>query len=287
MVDKYDTIGIDCVAMNVNDLICVGATPLSLVDYIAVENPYPDFLEEIGKGLVEGAKQANVSIPGGETSQLPDMITGMKEGYGFDLVGTAIGAVELDKVLVGQDIVEGDVVIGIESNGIHSNGLTLARHVFFTNCGLDVAARFDDLSCTISEELLEPTHIYVREALDLLSSGRDIKALVHITSDGFLNLTRVKNEVGYEIDSLPAPPPIFDLIQQYGNVPSQEMYRVFNMGVGFCIVVSAADADAVMELLKGSSHKAHKIGYATNDHPRSVRIPQFNLLGRAKEFFVS
>src|SRR5262249_50829897 len=133
MMGKYDTIGIDCVAMNVNDVLCVGATPISMVDYIALQEPHPDFLEAIGEGLYEGARRAKISICGGEIAQLREIVKSHsdREGYGFDLAGTAVGIVSLDKIIIGQDIQAGDAVIGIESNGIHSNGLTLARHVFF------------------------------------------------------------------------------------------------------------------------------------------------------------
>ena len=232
-MQKYDTIGIDCVAMNVNDVICVGARPVSMVDYIAIDRVEADVLDQIAIGLTDGAKQAGISISGGEISQLPEMVEGI------DLVGMAVGHVALDHIIEGQDIRDGDILIGIESNGVHSNGLTLARRAFFgEGKRLAPTHKFEDLDCDLGAELLKPTYIYVKEALEVLARARGVKALVHITSDGFLNLARVKAPVGFEIDALPPAPPIFDLIKHHGNVPVTEMYEVYNMGIGFCIVVA-------------------------------------------------
>ncbi|MFN3476548.1 MAG: phosphoribosylformylglycinamidine cyclo-ligase, partial [Candidatus Methylomirabilales bacterium] len=205
LLEKYDTIGIDCVAMNVNDVICVGAEPLCLLDYLAVQDPDPTVLEEIGKGLYKGAELANITIPAGEIAQMRDVIKGVRRHRGFDLVGTCVGLVSLDQVIIGQDIQEGDVVIGLRSNGIHSNGLTLARKILFQKAKLRPDQYLPELGRTLGEELLEPTRIYVREVLTLLRSGLTIKALIHITSDGLLNLTRVQSEVGYVIEDLPDP----------------------------------------------------------------------------------
>lgn len=285
MMDKYDTVGIDCVAMNVNDLICVGATPLSLVDYIAVQDPNPDLLDALSKGLCAGAEMANISISGGEIAQLQDIIQGYKEDFGFDLVGTAVGSVSLDKILVGQTIEAGDVIIGVESNGIHSNGLTLARDVFFKRHLCTINASFPELDRPLGDELLRPTHIYVREALEILNSGVPVKAFVHITSDGFLNLSRVVREVGYIIDTLPPIPPIFSLIQNLGDVSDEEMFRVYNMGVGFCIIVAPQAADRVISIVHAHHKKAYKIGYAVFDKERQVHIKPYGLVGRGKGFF--
>src|SRR5712671_7807353 len=163
MMRKYDTIGSDCVAMNVNDMICVGAKPLSLVDYIAVEQADAAMLDAIGAGLCQGADMAQVSISGGETAQLKDIVNG------FDLVGMAVGRVDLDKVISGKGVAEGDVVIGVRSNGVHSNGLSLARRAFFGGAKpYPIDHKFADLSVPLGEELLRPTHIYVPEALEIL-----------------------------------------------------------------------------------------------------------------------
>jgi phosphoribosylformylglycinamidine cyclo-ligase len=178
MMGKYDTIGIDCVAMNVNDMICVGATPLSLVDYIAIDHADAAMLDAIGAGLCVGAELAQVSISGGETAQLKDIVNG------FDLVGMAVGRVALDRVISGKHVVEGDVVIGVRSGGVHSNGLSLARRAFFEQHRYKVDHKFDELELALGEELLRPTHIYVREALEILRDVNSVKALINITSDG-------------------------------------------------------------------------------------------------------
>ena len=217
MMDRYDTVGIDCVAMNVNDLICVGARPITLVDYVAVERAEPAMLTALGAGLAEGARRSDISISGGEIAEMRDVIKGAPSGVGFDLAATAVGRVELDAINIGTEVSPGDSIIGIASSGIHSNGLSLARQVFFETAGLTVADRVDDLGGTVGEALLRPTHIYVREALDLLASDVPVHALVHITSDGFLNLTRIEARVGMRLDALPAPPPVFTVLQWTGR----------------------------------------------------------------------
>ncbi len=287
MMDKYDTVGIDCVAMNVNDLICVGATPLSLVDYIALQDPNPDLLDSLSQGLCAGAEMANISISGGEVAQLQDIIQGYKENSGFDLVGTAVGSIPLDKILVGQNIEEGDIIIGVESNGIHSNGLTLARHVFFERHTNAINASFPELDRPLGDELLRPTHIYVQEALEILNGGIPVKAFVHITSDGLLNLSRVVREVGYIIDTLPPIPPIFSLLQHLGDISDEEMFRVYNMGVGFCIIVAPQAADRVLSIVHAHHKKAYRIGHAVFDKERQVHIKPYGLVGQGKQFFKS
>src|SRR5215813_12319453 len=218
---KYDTIGIDCIAMNVNDMICVGAKPLSLVDYIAIDRADAAMLDAVAVGLCEGARMAGISISGGETAQLKDIVTG------FDLVGMAVGRVALDKVICGRDVKAGDVVIGVKSNGIHSNGLSLARRAFFESHRYGVDQKFDELGATLGEELLRPTHIYVPEAMEIIDSVPGVNALINITSDGLLNLTRVDAPVGFIIDRLIEAPPIFGLIQRHAKVDTPEMYEVF------------------------------------------------------------
>src|SRR5580704_10475183 len=259
MMRKYDTIGIDCVAMNVNDMICVGAEPLSLVDYIALHDTDAAMLDAVAVGLCEGARQARVSISGGESAQLKDIVTG------FDLVGMAVGRVALDKVICGRGVSEGDVVIGVRSNGVHSNGLSLARKAFFENHSYDVDHRFDELSLSLGEELLRPTDIYVSEAMEILQRVNGVKALINITSDGLLNLARVEAKVGFEIERLIEPHPIFALIQGHAEVEDSEMFEVFNMGIGFCYVVSPSDAELTMSILERYGRKAQRIGYAVSD----------------------
>ncbi|MEW6189763.1 MAG: phosphoribosylformylglycinamidine cyclo-ligase [Actinomycetota bacterium] len=284
MMGKYDTIGIDCVAMNVNDILCVGAEPISMVDYIAVQEPHPDLLEEIGEGLYRGAQMAGITIPAGEIAQLKELIRGRRETYGFDLVGTCVGIVPLDKMIMGQDIQDGDIVLGLESSGIHSNGLTLARQIFFDKMGFDVNKYFDELGRTIGEELLEPTRIYVPEIMEILNSGLNVKALIHITGDGFLNLTRVASEVGYVINYLPEPPPIFSLIQKLGNVTDEEMYKVYNMGIGFCLVVAPDDLASALEIIKKHDIRSHQMGYVRGGKRRVIIEPR-KLMSKGNRFY--
>lgn len=283
MLDKYDTVGIDCIAMNVNDLLCVGAEPLCMLDYIAVQEADPALLTAIGKGLYEGARQANISIPGGEIAQVRELIQGVRAGRGFDLAGTCVGIVPMDRIIIGRAIEPGDVVIGLRSSGIHSNGLTLAREVFFRRAGYAIDRHVPELGRSIGEELLEPTRIYVREVLALLRAGLDIRAMAHITSDGLLNLARVEAKVGYVLDKLPAPQPIFGLLQRLGEVSDEEMFQVYNMGIGFCLVVAAAQADRVLGALKDLGVEAFTLGRAVADPERKIHLPN-GLVGEGNAF---
>jgi phosphoribosylformylglycinamidine cyclo-ligase len=278
MTRKYDTIGIDCIAMNVNDLLCVGARPVSLVDYIAVEKADAAMLDGVAIGLAEGARQAKISISGGEISQLRDVVRG------FDLVGTAIGTVALDRIVIGRDLRPGDQVIGIESSGIHSNGMTLTRRVFFEQAGAKIDTHFAELGCTIGEELLRPTLIYVPEILEILDKISSLKALVHITGDGLLNLPRVDAEIGFVIDELPPPPPLFGLIEKLGGVSRAEMFEVYNMGIGFCVMVAEEDVAATLAILDRHGRRASVIGHAVADPTKSVQLPREKLVGAGKKF---
>lgn len=285
MMEKYDTVGINCIAMNVNDILCVGAKPLSMVDYIAIERADPQVLAAIAKGLTEGALLADVSIPGGEIAQLPDVLSVHRPGLAFDLAGMAIGTVPLNKVLVGKEIRPGDVLIGIASSGIHSNGVTMARTVLFDKAGFNVHSSLSELNCSLGEELLKPTHIYVREAVEIMEQAAPVRAFVHITSDGFLNLPRVEaKDVGFVIDHLLPIPPLFDVIQRCGDVSDQEMFVVYNMGVGFCIVVDPAGVDQVLSTVKKHGKDARVIGRVVHDPERAVYIEEKGLKGVGKEF---
>ncbi len=284
MLDKYDTVGIDCVAMNVNDVLCVGAEPLALLDYIAVQAPQPDLLESLAKGLYRGAELARVTIPGGEIAQIREMIQGKRDGYAFDLVATCVGKVPLDRILTGADILEGDAVIGLASSGIHSNGLTLARHVFFERLGWEPDRHVEELGRTIGEELLEPTRIYVREVREMIDAGLRVKALAHITSTGFLNLNRAAAPMGYMLDSLPQPPPIFRLIQQHGGISDEEMYFAYNMGIGFCVILHPQDAAAAHAIARKHQSQAWSLGHTFKDAAKKVLLPQVKLVGRDDRF---
>jgi phosphoribosylformylglycinamidine cyclo-ligase len=278
MMNKYDTIGIDCVAMNVNDVICVGARPVSMVDYIAIETADAEMLGAIAVGLAEGAKQAGISISGGEIAQLKGVI------HGFDLVGMAVGLVPLDRIITGRGLTPGDLIIGIESSGIHSNGLTLARHILFEQAKLGIDHVFPELGIPLGEELLRPTLIYVPEILDIIENVPTVKALINITGDGLLNLPRVDAKVGFEIDTLPPAPPIFPLIQHYGAVGDPEMFEVFNMGVGFCVLAADEDAGAILAILKRHGRRARVIGHVVEDDGKGVYLPRQGLIGHGKQF---
>jgi len=286
MMEKYDTVGIDCVAMSVNDVLCVGATPIALLDYLAVEVPHDDLMADLVSGLYKGAELAQVVIPGGEIAQIGEMIRGhgKREKYGFDLVGACAGTVAIDRILRGQDTQDGDLIVGLRSTGVHSNGLSLARKVFFKKLHWPIDKNLSELGRTIGEELLEPTRIYVREVLSMLKANLKIKALAHITSTGFLNLSRASTTASYVIDSLPEPHPIFRLIQHYGAIPNEEMFLTYNMGVGFCIVVAPEDVDSVRRITHDHGVESHVIGHVVMDGKKEVRIPQYRLIGVGGKF---
>jgi phosphoribosylformylglycinamidine cyclo-ligase len=278
--DRLETVGIDCIAMNVNDVVCVGAEPIAMLDYLAVEQADPAALARIAEGLRVGAQTANVEIPGGELAVLPELIRGHPSPHGFDLCGTAIGTVALDAIVTGAAAQPGDALVGMPSSGLHSNGYTLARHALpdLDEAPPELGGR------TVGQELLEPTVIYVRAALELLASPVDVRGLAHITGDGFLNLTRLEAPVGYRIDSPLPVPPVFRLIASRGSVPEEELWEVFNMGCGFCAVVPAADADAAVSVLSKRHPGATTIGEVTADQG-VVELPRAGLVARGGEGF--
>ena len=283
-MEKYDTVGIDCVAMVANDLVCVGAEPVSMLDYIAVEKADPDVFEQIGIGLQRGAALANVSISGGEIAQVKEMLRGHRDGSGFDLVAMAIGLVPLDEMIVGEDIDDGDVVVGLKSNGIHSNGYTLARRVLFDEMGLTVDTRVPELGRSVGEELLRPTAIYVRPAVDMMRAGVRIKAFSHMTGDGILNLLRVRTDTGFVLDYLPEPDPVFQVLQEGGRLADEEMFLVFNMGIGFGVVTPEKDADAVAAIARRHGFEAWVLGRAASDLPGKVVVEPRHLIGENDGF---
>ena len=258
---RYDTVGIDCIAMNVNDIICVGAEPIAMLDYLAVEKADPEQCEQIGIGLARGAELAGIEIPGGELAQMGDLVKG------FDIAGACFGTVKLDAIIDGSAVTPGDVVIGLPSSGIHSNGYTLTRKALGGDDGLS----FDDdrLGRPLGDILLEPTEIYVKAIMDLIGSDAAVHGLAHITSGGLDNLLRLKSEVTYEITEPLTPHPIFDLIAERASVPEDEMYEVFNMGCGFCCVVPAADGASALETLTAHYPDARVIG-KVSEGPLSV-----------------
>jgi phosphoribosylformylglycinamidine cyclo-ligase len=276
---RFDTIGIDCVAMNVNDLICVGAEPLALLDYLAVERADPQLLSELALGLRAGAEQAGVEIPGGEVCQLPEVIRGHPSPNGFDLVGSAFGTVALDAVIDGGSCTAGDAVIGVPGSGVHSNGLTLARRALLQDGGLGLDATPTELGgASVADVLLEPTVIYVRAILELLRSDVPVHGLAHITGGGLTNLLRIGSGVGYEITAPLPSQPVFDLIASLGGVSMAEMWEVFNMGCGFCAMVPREHARDAVEMLGARHPGATVIGRVTHEAGQ-VTVPDLGLVG--------
>jgi len=284
LLGKYDTIGIDCVAMNVNDIICVGARPVSLVDYIGCSFTDEDIFSQLGRGLAEGARQGEVSISGGEISQVREII------QGIDLIGACIGHVRTDRINVGQHVRPGNLIVGLASSGIHSNGLTLARRVLLGNSREEQQERvhqFEDrFGRSLGEELLEPTRIYVKPVMEMLDAGIDLKAMVHITSGGFCNLNRVAaDNIRFVIDPLPPIPPVFTHIQDVGEVSDAEMFEVFNMGTGFCLVVEGTrEVEAVNAICLKHGVPSQVIGSVEAAQGKEVVIPGRNLVGRGQKF---
>ena len=275
-LERYETVGIDCVAMNVNDVVCVGAEPIALLDYIAVEDADPRRLRELAEGLKAGAEQAGVEIPGGELAQLPELVRGHPSPRGFDLVGACFGTVALDRVITGSRIQPGDVVVGLPSSGVHSNGLTLARRAL-----PDLGESPSELEGrTVGEELLAPTAIYVRAVLDLIASEVDVRGLAHITSGGLLNLLRLEPDVGYRIDRPLPRHAVFGLIAERSGVREAELQEVFNLGCGFCCVVAEQDAGAAIDRLAEHHAGAAAIG-AVTDAAGLLELPDAGLEGRA------
>jgi phosphoribosylformylglycinamidine cyclo-ligase len=250
---RFETIGIDCIAMNVNDLVCVGAEPIALLDFVLCRTANPEVCDRIGAGLRQGAEIAGIEIPGGEIAQVGDVVSG------WELSGSAIGLVELDAIVTGERVAPGDSVIGLPSSGLHSNGYTLARNVL-----ADVSLDDERLGRPLGEVLLEPTAIYVRATLELLAADVDARGLAHITGDGLRNLTRLAAPVGYAIDDPLPVPPVFDLIQELGEVGDEEMYEVFNMGCGFAVVVPAEDEAAAVKLLEAHHPGTRRVGTVTD-----------------------
>ena len=251
---KWDTVGIDCMAMNVNDAICVGAEPLAFVDYLAIDDPNPEVTKEIGKGLEKGAQLSNISIIGGETASLPEIVNG------FDLAGTCLAYVKRDEIITGEMIEPGDVIVGLASSGIHSNGYTLARMVIEKN-NFSFSDMFPDgfyPGKTIGDVLLTPTQIYVKEIIALLKKVK-ARGLAHITGGGLRNLPRLHKKVKFVINDPFTPQPIFQFIQKYGNIDNKEMYQTFNMGMGFAIIVSEKDVKETVKILKKHSKSDIKI----------------------------
>ena len=256
VMGKFDTIGIDCVAMCANDLICTGAEPISFLDYIAMSKPDRAVVEEVAVGLVKGAKEAEMAIVGGETAVVPELLSA--EG-GFDLVGFAIGFCRKKDLILGDKVREGDCLVGVASSGIHSNGLSLARRVLLKK--YNVRDRPKGLDRSLGEELLEPTRIYVKPVKELLKSGIQVHGIAHITGGGaFVKMERILGRFGAELNGLPEPPGIFQLIKKVGRVSEGEMYRTFNMGIGLVVACPNAEADRIVQVFKSHRQAAMIVG---------------------------
>lgn len=235
---KWDTVGIDCVAMNVNDTICVNAEPISFVDYVAIADPDGEVTRDIGIGLNKGAEMSNMEIVGGEIAVLPEIVRMP------DLSGTCLGRVKKDRVITGSACERGDLIVALKSSGVHSNGLTLARKVF-ESAGIGLSEKTAGISGTVGENLLEPTEIYVNEVLGI-TSRHEVHGLVDITGGGLRNLLRMRKGLRYVIDDPMVPAPIFNKIQELGNVSEKEMYQTFNMSMGFMIIAPAGEAEQII-----------------------------------------
>lgn len=284
-LEKYDTISIDCIAANVNDVLCVGAEPVTMLDFIALSKVNEAMLLDLARGLAEGASLADVSICGGEIAQVGSMIRGVDQERAFDLMGTCIGIVPLSKMISGRDVLPGDVIIALPSNGLHCNGVSLARTVLENRFNASLTTRIPDLGRTLGEELLMPSRIYVREVLHVLRTEARVSGLVHVSGGGLLNLIRCGTDVSYVVDQLPDVPVVFRLIQEAGRLPNSAMFHTFNMGIGFCLMARARDADAILHRLTESGISAHLIGHVIEDKEVQVYLPQYDLYGANGTFW--
>ncbi|MBF2545769.1 phosphoribosylformylglycinamidine cyclo-ligase [Listeria seeligeri] len=266
--NKHDTIGIDCVAMCVNDILAQGAEPLFFLDYIATGKTDPVKMEQIVKGVADGCEQAGAALIGGETAEMPDM-------YGtddYDLAGFTVGAVEKENLIIEGAVKSGDVLIGIPSSGIHSNGYSLVRKIFFKDNSFHLNEQLPELDVSLSEALLKPTKIYVKPVLAVLKEV-EVHGITHVTGGGFVeNLPRMLTDdlaVNVELGSWPVLP-IFDALKKYGKLGDLEMYEIFNMGIGMVLAVSEADVEKTISKLRENGEAAYVIGNVTAREADSV-----------------
>jgi phosphoribosylformylglycinamidine cyclo-ligase len=269
--NKHDTIGIDCVAMCVNDIVSQGAEPLYFLDYIATGRNIPSRLEQVVAGVAAGCFQAGAALIGGETAEMP----GMYKENDYDLAGFAVGVAEKSQLITGESIKEGDILLGLASSGIHSNGYSLVRKVFFEQNKFDGSTLLPELNGkTLAEELLTPTRIYVKTLLPLIQKNL-VKGIAHITGGGFIeNIPRMFGKgLAAEIikDTWPILP-IFKALEKYGKVPHNEMFEIFNMGIGMVLVVDAKQKDIVEAEFQGQGEKVYEIGKISEQKENSVII---------------
>ena len=259
LMDKHDTVGIDCVAMCVNDIVCGGAAPMFFLDYIACGKNHPERIADIVSGITEGCRQAECALVGGETAEMP----GFYPEEEYDLAGFSVGIVDEEKIIDGKKLSQGDVLIGLASSGVHSNGFSLVRKIFDVEHA-DLKTPRDDLNGkSLGEALLAPTRIYVKAVKALLKGGVDVHAVSHITGGGFYeNVPRMMTDgltAQIHLNSFPRLP-IFDLIQKTGNIPERDMYNTFNMGIGMVLALPAGQAQQALEILSAAGETAYQIG---------------------------
>lgn len=262
MMDRHDSIGIDAVAMCVNDIVVQGAEPLYFLDYIACGEAAPEKIEAIVKGVADGCQQAGCALVGGETAEMPGLY-GQDE---YDLAGFAVGACEKSRLITGEAIKAGDVLIGLSSSGIHSNGYSLVRKVFLQDAKWSLTDYVEELGCTLGEELLRPTRIYVKPVLKAMEKFQ-LKGLAHITGGGFIeNIPRMLPEgLGAELSEKNwKVPPVFQLISSLGQIDHKEMYNIFNMGIGMVIAVSKEDAPGLLKHFSETGETAYEMGVVTD-----------------------
>jgi len=291
-LNRFDTVGIDCVANNVNDILCMGAEPIAMLDYIAINAIDERVLEDIAKGLCHGAEKAHISIPGGEIAQVREMLAPAPTGEtALDLVGSAVGVValsperdDLPQLIDGKRVEPGDLVIGLLSSGLHSNGYSLARKVLLEKAQLRLDQDVPELGRTLGDELLQPTHIYVGPVLGLLQKGFPVHGMVNISGGGLLNLGRLPNECSYIIDNLPPVPPIFRLIRELGSISDAEMFATFNMGIGFCLIAGADAGQAILTEVSNAGYQAVILGKVEGQPGGHILLPDYHLKGRGDVF---
>ena len=285
---NYDTIGVDAVAMAVNDVIRSGATPLAISDNIHAQASSPDLVKAWLEGITDGAKQADCPVVSGEIGDVAEIINGVAEGAGFDMVVSSVGQVTKDKIITGYGIEANDVIIGLPSSGLHSNGITLARKILLKRWGgkYQLGEEPKELGREIVEEVLEPTRIYVKPFLKLAENVK-IKAAVHITGDAYLkfnNLSKFSEGIGFQFDNF-KPQPIFDLIQEAAkdyclDITDEEMFRTFNMGWGFGLIVAKQELDDALDALEKAGEKPEQIG-------KVIAKPQINIQYRGKKLILT
>ena len=270
LMDRHNTVGIDCVAMCVNDVACAGGEPLFFLDYVACGKNDPEKIAQIVSGVAEGCVQSGAALIGGETAEMP----GFYPVDEYDLAGFAVGVVDRKDMITGEDIRSGDTLIGIASSGVHSNGFSLVRKVFDVNAD-NLMTYYPELGKTLGEALLEPTKIYVRTLRSIREAGVRVKGCSHITGGGFYeNIPRMLPDgicARIRKESYPVPP-VFHLLQRTGDISDQMMYNTFNMGIGLCLAVDPADAETVLKAVEEAGEKAYVIGETVTADGAAVEL---------------